>query len=268
MPTPQLKVPTQVICIANQKGGVGKTTTAVHLSVYLAERGHPTLLVDLDHQSHAMRWVLTQEAYDAADRDLLEVLVQGQPISEVIMPTNWPGLDLVPSSANMAAAETAMAGLPRRESRLQRALNTLGDQYQFVVLDCPPSGGLLAQNALAASTLLLAPIQAKNFSIAGLGDFVTWVETFRAEEVHNAQWLGILPTQTDGRTRIAREVRTGMAGLPYTVFDDVPYRIGIEDVITARGVASEKRVPELWRAYSSLTDQVLAATGVGRAKGA
>jgi len=106
----------------------------------------------------------------------------------------------------MAAVEAGLVPLPKREDRLRRALADLPDSYQYIILDCPPSASLIAQNALAAADWILAPVEASNFAIAGLGNFYRWVEALREAGVHDAQWLGLLPTKYDRRQRISREL--------------------------------------------------------------
>jgi chromosome partitioning protein len=249
-----------VLSIANHKGGVGKTTTAVHLGVGLAGAGKRTLLWDLDHQGHSSRWVLSHEAYEAVDKDFVEVLTSGQDLTQVIVPTLWPGLDLVPSSPNVAALDAGLVAIPRREERLRRALAGVGEAYDYVIIDCPPAAGILAQNALAASDWILAPIVPANLALAGLSDFYTWVEVYRREEVHSARWLGLLPTQVNDRTRISREVRETLSEAPFEILPAVPQRVGVEDLVAARAVASPTQVPDVAAAYALLTDHVLRVT--------
>jgi chromosome partitioning protein len=253
-----------VIAVGNQKGGVGKTTSAGYVAVGLAESGRRTLVVDLDHQGHVTRWLLSPDAYERNQGDIVPALLHGAPLDDVILPTQWPGLDLAPASPNMAAVEAGLVPVPKREERLTRALAQLGDRYAYIVLDCPPSAALIAQNALAAADWILAPVEASNFAIAGLGDFYRWVEAMREYGVHDAQWLGLLPTKYDARQRISRELVPVLTGLGIPVLAPIPRRVGIEDLVADRAVATERRLPELAEAYHLAVEHVIRTVENGR----
>lgn len=154
--------------------------------------------------------------------------------------------------------------LPKREDRLRRALADLPDNYQYIILDCPPSASLIAQNALAAADWILAPVEVSNFAIAGLGDFYRWVEALRDVGVHDAQWLGLLPTKYDRRQWISRDPVPVLTGLGIPILAPIPRHVGIEDLVAERAVATRCRLPELVDAYRLAVEHVMDTVENGR----
>ena len=196
---------TRVLAIVNQKGGVGKTTTAVNLGAGLAAAGRRTLVVDCDPQSNA-----TRSFGHANDRalTLYDAIVPAQPapVTTVIVPTRVPGLDLVPASPGLAGAEVELVSVPGRERRLQRALAPVRDAYAFVLLDCPPSLGLLSINALAAADGVLVPVQCEYLALEGLGLLMRTLELVRERINPRLALTGLVMTMYDGRTNLADQV--------------------------------------------------------------
>ncbi|HEX6548946.1 MAG TPA: ParA family protein [Candidatus Dormibacteraeota bacterium] len=195
--------------MVNQKGGVGKTTTAVNLAAALAERGERILLIDLDPQSNSTSALGLDPRWQR--RTIYDVLSGGAEIGEVITATVVAGLDLVPSQLDLAGAEIELATGDQREHRLRLALAALPPGYRMVLIDCPPSLALLTLNALTAADEMLIPLQAEYFALEGLGHLLYTQQLVRANLNPKLEVGGILVTLFDGRTTlawdVAREVR-------------------------------------------------------------
>ncbi|ABC84118.1 chromosome segregation ATPase [Anaeromyxobacter dehalogenans 2CP-C] len=168
----------RILTIANQKGGVGKTTTAVNLAASLAAAEHRTLLVDVDPQGNAGSALGIRR--DESEKSIYEVLLDDQPLSEAVRKTELKFLDLVPASRHLVGAELELAELDARESRLKRAVDTLASSYEYVVIDCPPSLGLLTLNGLVAAQGVIIPLQCEYYALEGLADVLKTIELVRA----------------------------------------------------------------------------------------
>jgi chromosome partitioning protein len=194
-------MPGRVYALANQKGGVGKTTTAINLAACLAEAGERTLVVDLDPQANATSG-LGERANGSSSLDLLD----GVPLSELARPTRFARLDLVPSRSELAGAAVELARHSDGERYLAESLAGAGDGYAFVFVDCPPSLGPLTVNALAAADRVLVPVQAEYYALEGLAQLVGSVELVRARLNPRLALGGVLLTMVDRRTRLAADV--------------------------------------------------------------
>jgi chromosome partitioning protein len=194
----------RTIAIVNQKGGVGKSTTAVNLGASLALLGERVLLVDIDPQGNTTTGVgidkrtLTADAYG--------VLLEDVPIADVAQPTDVESLWIVPATLRLAGAEVELVGTPNREKRLKDALVPVRAAYDYILIDCPPSLGLLTLNALSAATEIIIPVQAEYYALEGLSQLTTIVDRVRGDLNPDLAILGVLITMFDGRTRLAIEV--------------------------------------------------------------
>ena len=191
----------------NQKGGVGKTTTAVSLASALAVADHPTLLVDLDPQANATAG-LSPEGSRPEGSTIYEVLAEGRPVADSLHATGIPGLTLLPGSPDLVGVEVELAAMTARESRLRVALAPIRPRFRYVVIDCPPSLGLLTLNGLVAAEGALIPLQCEYFALEGLAQLVRTLETVRTRVNPALEIEGIVFTLFDGRTSLTAQVRT------------------------------------------------------------
>lgn len=195
-----------VIAVVNNKGGVGKTTTAVNLAAALAARAHKALLVDLDSQASASLWCGV--ARTRLQPSVADCLLRDVPVTKVIRPTRTPNLDLVTASADLANSDLALCDVVGRELTLQRTLGRVTPQYDFVVLDCPPSLSLVAVNALMAADALVVPVTPHYLAIEGLLNLLAAVDEVRERLRSRARILGILLTMVgEGRGPAAARQR-------------------------------------------------------------
>src|SRR5207244_9543167 len=194
-------VPARIYALANQKGGVGKTTTAINLAACLAEAGEPALVVDLDPQANATSG-LGERANGTSTYDLLD----GAPLRELVKQTKFPNLYLVPSKPELAGATVELAQHGDGDTYLRQALSSGADEYASIFLDCPPSFGPLTVNALAAADKVLIPVQAEYYALEGLSQLVQSINLVKARLNPRLAVGGVLLTMVDGRTRLSADV--------------------------------------------------------------
>jgi chromosome partitioning protein len=192
-------------CIANQKGGVGKTTTAINLAASLAAAEKKTLLIDCDPQGNASSGMGVERA-TAQKKNLYHALIGEVPLGEVIVSTMIPTLDVAPSSQDLIGAEIEFISLEDREKKLRNALRGLDRPYDYVIIDCPPSLGLLTLNALVAADDVIVPLQCEYFAMEGLGHLLNTIRLVRAKLNPSLALAGILLTMFDTRNRLCHQV--------------------------------------------------------------
>ncbi len=194
----------RVIAIANQKGGVGKTTTAVNVSACLAEVGKSTLLIDIDPQANATSGLGIDP--NQVDLTIYEALIEEITIEDALVSTSVDGLDLIPSHIRLTGAELELVAMIGREKKLQQALESIREEYEFVLVDCPPSLGLLTLNTLTAADSVIIPIQCEYYALEGLGKLLNTIRLVQKHLNPNLDIEGVLLTMFDSRLNLSKQV--------------------------------------------------------------
>jgi chromosome partitioning protein len=249
----------RIVAVANQKGGVGKTTTAINVSAALARRGQRVLLVDIDPQGNSTTGLGIEKS--AVERCMYDVLLKDATVRDALHATAVQNLTLLPATLNLAGAELELVSALSRERRLKTALEPVAADFDFIFIDCPPSLGLLTLNALTAAEALLIPIQAEYFALEGLGQLTRVIELVRAHLNPTLRIHGVVVTMFDGRTNLAKqvvdEVERHFPGLVFAT--RIPRNIRVSEAPSYGAPITEfdpRSAGAL--AYASLAEEVLA----------
>jgi chromosome partitioning protein len=209
-----------IIVVTNQKGGVGKTTTTVNLAAYLAKSGQRVLLIDLDPQGNSTSGLGIDK--EVVRKSLYDVLVRGTPAQEIRIGTGADGLDLIPSSVVLAAAEVELVSQIARENRLKQAIEEIQSEYDYIIIDCPPSLGILTVNGLVSADHVLIPVQTEYYALEGLSQLLHTIQRVRVSLNPQLSLLGVLLTMYNKHTLLSRQVEEEVKKhFPNKVFETI-----------------------------------------------
>ncbi|MDP2647833.1 MAG: AAA family ATPase [Candidatus Yanofskybacteria bacterium] len=251
----------RIISICNQKGGVGKTTTSINLGAYLAALGKYVLLVDLDSQANAT--VGLGVNVGNGDYNVYHALINDQNPQGFLRKTSLFGFDILPAAQSLAGASVELVTMEGRETRLKKVLDSLRTNYDYIIIDCPPSLGLLTVNALTASERVLIPVQCEYFALEGLGQLLKTIELVRGSLNSDLQVLGVLLTMYDKRNQLSRQVLNEvMKNFPGRVFEAViPRTVSLaESPSFGKTILQFDPTSSAARAYRQLAEEIIHRT--------
>lgn len=253
----------KIIAVANQKGGVGKTTTAVNLAASLAHFGQETLLIDLDPQGNSTSGLGIDKTN--LHKQIYHVLINEMALEDIIQPTAMDWLEIAPSNIDLFGADVELVNMPERELRLKHALDKFQKVYKYVLIDCPPSLNLLTINAFSAADSLLIPIQAEYYALEGLGQLLKTIELIRQSYNKEIDIEGVLITMFDSRMNLSAQVRDEIR----KYFGDKVYRTTIPRTVRLAEAPSHGKPVLLYdktcrgsQAYLELATEFLQLHGI------
>ena len=248
----------KILAFTNQKGGVGKTTSAVNVALSLAVSEVKTLLIDLDPQSNATTGLA--ELFDDLNGNTYDIMLNGDGAKDAITSTSFSHLDIIASTNDLVGAEIELVGVMAREFQLQKALNKIKKKYDIIIIDCPPSLGLLTINALTASDALVIPIQCEYYALEGLGQLLNTVRLVQRHLNKRLEIVGIIMTMYDGRLNLSKQVVKEVNGF----FKDKLFKTYIHRNVRLSEAPSFGKPALLYDAnstgaqnYMSLTEEIL-----------
>lgn len=247
-----------VIAVTNQKGGVGKTTTTINVAFFLAKAGKKTLVVDFDPQGNATSGLGVEK--QKLTSTLTDVVKGSVPLTDIIIKTDYKNLWLAPTTSLLANTEVELAQAERRFSRLKQAIETVADQYDYVIIDSPPSLSLLTVNGLIAAHYVLLPVQAEFYALEGLGQLLETMKLVRKGMNPTLELLGVLPTMLDSRTTLSNQVHAEIKRhFPGKVFETtIPRNIRLAEAPShGLPVGVYDKFSKGARAYKALTKEVM-----------
>ena len=247
-----------VISVTNQKGGVGKTTSAINIAYYLAKMGHPTLLIDFDPQGNATSGLGIDK--QQLEVTMADVIMETRMLSDVILETEHKNLWLAPSMPTLANTEVELAQANRKFSRLKNTIDNAPKRFEFIIIDSPPSLSLLTVNGLIAARYVLLPVQAEFYALEGLGQLLETMKLVRKNMNPTLDLIGVLPTMVDGRTSLSGQVLTEIAKhFPAKIFKtNIPRNVRLAEAPShGLPIGAYDRFSKGARAYKSVTKEVI-----------
>ena len=247
-----------VISVVNQKGGVGKTTTAVNLAAYLGKRSQKTLLIDADPQGNATSGL--GFAKKDQEQTTYDVMINGLPLTEAIQNTQYRNLYLCPANIELTGAEIELISVPEREKVLAKAMSSIRTQFDYILIDCPPSLGLMTVNALTASNSILIPIQAEYYALEGLEQLIGTYSLVKNSSNPDLEVLGIVITMFDTRTQLAHQVEAEVREhFPDQVFKTViPRNVRLSEAPSyGKPILAYDKWSRGAKAYDSLAKEII-----------
>ena len=247
----------KIIAVANQKGGVGKTTTSVNLSAAFAEMGKKVLLIDCDPQGNATSGLGIEK--DGLELSIYDALINDTPMEEIILQTQF-GLDMVPSVMDLAGAEVELVNLDDKQYRLKKAVELIKDKYDYILIDCPPSLGHVTLNALTAADSVLLPLQCEFYALEGLSQLLSTVQLVQEQLNGDLRIEGLVLTMYDSRTNLAEqvveEVKTHFPDMVYTT--KIPRNVRLSEAPSfGKPIFAYASSSKGAQAYMSLAEEVI-----------
>ncbi|MBE5758533.1 MAG: ParA family protein [Clostridiales bacterium] len=252
-----------IIAVANQKGGVGKTTTSINTAACMAERGKKVLLIDADPQGNATTGLGIDKRQ--VEHSLYDVLINGLPAQDAVVPTETEGLFLIPSNIDLAGAEIELVSVMARETILRRALVSVKKHYDYIIIDAPPSLGLVTLNALSAADSILVPIQCEYYAMEGLSQLVNTISLVKRNLNKKLEIEGVVLTMYDGRTnlstQVAEEIRKFFGEKVHNAL--IPRNVRLGEA-PSYGMPISQYDPKCVgaEAYFALADEIIERTGM------